>query len=371
MSVTKLVIKVGTSTLTAGTARLNRRRMLELAQQIVKLREEHLEVILVTSGAIAAGRERLKSVHKPITKSVPVKQMLAAVGQTHLMLAWEQVFDMFEVQVAQVLLTRADLSDRRRYLNARDTLNTILTHQAVPIINENDAVATEEIRVGDNDNLSALVANVVHADMLIILTDQDGLYTADPRSHPSATLVQEVPHLDESIWNLAGASRTGLGTGGMTTKLQAADLATRSGVTVIIANGGKPNVLMDAVHGQAVGTRFVPTVDNIESRKRWILAERTTGAVVVDDGAVQAVLDGKSLLPVGAREVINDFERGEVIAVRDMSGRDVAHGITRYSSTDARRIVGRQSSDISGILGVEYASMLIHADDMVLMHPTL
>lgn len=370
MPVAKLVIKVGTSTLTAGTARLNRRRMLELAQQIVKLREDHLEVILVTSGAIAAGRERLKSVHRPVTKSVPVKQMLAAVGQTHLMLAWEQVFDMFEVQVAQVLLTRADLSDRRRYLNARDTLNTIIAHQAIPIINENDAVATEEIRVGDNDNLSALVANVVHADMLIILTDQDGLYTADPRTDPAATLVQEVPHLDESVWNLAGVSRTGLGTGGMTTKLQAADLATRSGVTVVIANGGKPNALVDAVHGISVGTRFTPAVDNIESRKRWILSERTMAAVVVDDGAAQAVCEGKSLLPVGIREVIDEFERGEVIAVRDKSGRDIAHGIARYSSADARRIAGRQSSEISGILGVEYASMLIHTDDMVLMHPT-
>jgi glutamate 5-kinase len=369
MSITKLVIKVGTSTLTAGTARLNRRRMLELAQQIVKLREEHLEVILVTSGAIAAGRERLKSIHRPVAKSVPVKQMLAAVGQTHLMLAWEQVFDMFEVQVAQLLLTRADLSDRRRYLNARDALNTILVHQAIPIINENDAVATEEIRVGDNDNLSALVANVIHADMLIILTDQDGLYTADPRANPNATLVQEVSVLDDSIWGLAGASRTGLGTGGMTTKLQAADLAIRSGATVVIANGAKSNVLIDAVHGISVGTRFAPAVDNIESRKRWILSERTMAAVVVDDGAVKAICEGKSLLPVGIREVIDEFESGEVIAVRDLSGRDIAHGITRYSSTDASRIAGRQSSEISGILGMEYASMLIHADDMVLMHP--
>ena len=378
MTISKLVVKVGTSTLTAGTARLNHRRMLQLAQQIVQLREEQAEVILVTSGAIAAGRERLKNIHRPVIKSVPVKQMLAAVGQTHLMLAWEHVFEMFEVPVAQVLITRADLSDRRRYLNARDTLNAILTHQVIPIVNENDAVATEEIRVGDNDNLSALVANAVHADMLIILTDQDGLYTADPRKDPTATLVQEVPQLDDAVWSLAGASRTGpgtgpgmgLGTGGMTTKLQAADLATRSGVTVVIANGGRPDVLMDAAHGLPVGTRFLPTGDNIESRKRWILADRIMGVVVVDDGAVQAVCEGKSLLPVGVREVIDDFERGEVIAVQDKAGRDIAHGITRYNSADARRIAGRQSSEISSILGVEYASMLIHTDDMVLMHPT-
>jgi glutamate 5-kinase len=363
----KVVIKVGTSTLTAGTARLNRRRMLELAQQIVQLREEGHEVSLVTSGAIAAGRERFKSIHRPISKSVPIKQMLAAVGQTHLMLAWEQVFDMFDVPVAQVLLTRADLSDRRRYLNARDTLNTILAHQTLPIINENDAVATEEIRVGDNDNLSALVANIIRADLLIILTDQDGLFTADPRKDPAATLVNEVPVLDDSIWMLAGASRTELGVGGMTTKLQAADLAIRSGVTVVIANGGRPAAIMDAAHGKSVGTRFLPLANNIESRKRWILAERTLGAIMVDDGAVQALCEGKSLLPVGVREVVNEFERGEVIAVRDSAGRDIAHGISRYNAGEARRIAGHQSAEIASILGYDYASMLIHADDMVLM----
>ncbi len=369
MMVSRLVIKVGTSTLTDGTARLSRRRMLELAQQIVKLHEERVEVVLVTSGAIAAGRERFGKMHRPISKSVPVKQMLAAVGQTHLMLAWEQVFDMFDVMVGQVLLTRADLSDRRRYLNARDTLSTILAHQTIPVINENDAVGTDEIRVGDNDNLSALVANVLRADMLIILTDQDGLFTADPRAHPEATLVSEVPALDDSIWALAGASRSGLGTGGMTTKLQAVDLATRSGITVVIANGTKPGVISDAAHGISVGTRFLPVVTNMEGRKRWILAERTSGSVIVDNGAAQAVLDGKSLLPVGVRNVIDDFDRGEIIAVRDITGRDIAHGITRYGSSDARRIAGRKSSEIESILGFEYAAMLIHTDDMVVLHP--
>ncbi len=367
MPITKLVIKVGTSTLTAGSARLNHRRMLELAQQMVQLREEKLDIILVTSGAIAAGLERLKNVHRSTTRSVPVKQMLAAIGQMHLMRAWEQVFDMFDVPVAQVLVTRADLSDRRRYLNARDTLNTILEHQAIPVINENDAVATDEIRVGDNDNLSALVANVVHADMLIILTDIDGLYTSDPHKDTTATLVHEVTQMDDRIWSLAGASRNGMGTGGMTTKLQAADLATRSGVTVIIANGAKQGVLMDAAHGLQVGTRFMPTADKIESRKLWILTERTAGVVVVDNGASQAVCEGKSLLPVGVREVINEFERGEVVIVRNLQGRDIAHGITRYSSAEARRIAGRRSTDIVSVLGFEYASMLIHTDDMVLM----
>lgn len=369
MTVSRLVIKIGTSTLTDGTARLSRRRLLELAQQMVKLHDEKVEVVLVTSGAIAAGRERLGRLHRPVSKTVPVKQMLAAIGQTHLMLAWEQVFDIFDIAVGQVLLTRADLSDRRRYLNARDTLNTMLTHQTIPIINENDAVATDEIRVGDNDNLSALVANVLHADMLVILTDQNGLYTADPRHFPEATLVSEVPVLDDSIWALAGVARGDLGTGGMTTKLQAADLATRSGVTVVIANGSRPDVLLEAVHGQSVGTRFLPQVSSVEGRKRWILAERTSGSVVVDEGAAQAVIEGKSLLPVGVRTVSDEFERGEIIAVRDSNGRDIAHGITRYGSVDARRIAGRKSSDIESILGFEYASMLIHTDDMVVLYP--
>jgi glutamate 5-kinase len=369
MVLSKIVVKVGTSTLTAGTYRLSRRRMLELAQQIVQLRDEGYEVALVTSGAIAAGRERFKNMQRTLTKTVPVKQMLAAVGQTHLMMSWEQVFDIFDVPVAQVLLTRADLSDRRRYLNARDTLNTIIAHQTIPIINENDAVATEEIRVGDNDNLSALVANVISADMLIILTDQDGLFTADPRHNPSATLVTEVAAVDDKIWALAGASRTGLGVGGMTTKLQAADLATRSGVCVVIANGALPGVIISAAHGQQVGTRFLPLVNRIESRKRWILAEKPRGGVVVDEGATQAICEGKSLLPVGVREVSDDFERGEVIVVRDALNREIAHGITRYNAEDARRIAGHKSVEITRILGYEYDEILIHTDDMVIMLP--
>lgn len=369
MTIRKVVIKVGTTTLTAGTTRLNKRRMLELAQQIVQLREEGYEAVLVTSGAIAAGRERFRNSSRALNKTVPVKQMLAAVGQTHLMQAWEQVFEMFDVPVAQVLLTRADLSDRRRYLNARDTLNTIIAHQTIPIINENDAVATEEIRVGDNDNLSALVANVLSADVLIILTDQDGLYTADPRKDTTATLIKEVESLDERIWALAGASRTELGVGGMTTKLQAVELATRSGVTVVIANGARSGVIMAAARGQQVGTRFLPVVNRIESRKRWILSERTSGSVVVDEGAVAALGEGKSLLPVGIREVHGDFDRGEVIAVCDTTGREIGHGIARYSALDAQRIAGHKSTEITSILGYEYASMFIHTDDMVIMLP--
>ncbi len=366
----KLVVKVGTSTLTAGTRRLNRRRMLSIAQQIVEVRERGTEVILVTSGAIAAGRERIGREQLGRVngaKSLPAKQMLAAVGQAHLMLAWEQIIGMFDVQVGQVLLTRADLSDRRRYLNARDALNAILAYHVLPIVNENDAVATEEIRVGDNDTLSALVANVVNADLLLILSDIAGLYTADPRQDPSATLIREVSQIDDAVWAMAGASRSGLGVGGMSTKLRAAELATRSGTTMVIADGARPNVILDAVEGKSVGTRFAATSTKIESRKRWILSERATGSVIVDEGAADAVRNGRSLLPVGVRDVQGEFDRGEAVLVKDLGGHTIAHGITRYSAAEAALLMGRQSSEIETILGYESAPMLIHADDMVVV----
>lgn len=360
-----IVIKVGTSTLTAGTARLNRRRMLEMAQQIVQLREQGHQMVLVSSGAQAAGRERLGYTHSP--KAIPIRQMLAAVGQTHLMLMWEQVFGMYDVQVAQVLLTRADLQDRRRYLNARDALQAILSNGIVPIINENDAVVTDEIRVGDNDNLSALVANVLNADLLVILTDQAGLYTADPRRDPAAHLISHVPQITPAIKALAGGTKTGLGTGGMATKLQAAELATRSGTQVVIAHGTQPQVIVAAASGESIGTRFAAQAGEVEGRKRWILSEKVFGVVVVDEGAARAVSDSKSLLPVGVRDVLSNFDRGQIIAVRDVLGRDIARGITRYNAADARRIAGKRSDEIEQLLGYDYAPMLIHADDMIVL----
>jgi glutamate 5-kinase len=339
--------------------------MLEMAQQIVRVREQGHAVVLVSSGAQAAGRERLGLKISP--REMPQRQMLAAVGQIHLMLAWEQVFGMFDTQVAQVLLTRADLGDRKRYLNARDTLQAILQNRIVPVINENDAVITEEIRVGDNDNLSALVANLLNADLLIILTDQAGLFTADPRKDPNAQLISDVNNINDEVRALAGGTKTGLGTGGMATKLQAAELATRSGTNVIIAHGTRPNVIVDGIAGASVGTRFAAQVVEIESRKRWILSEKIFGAVVVDEGAAHALNTRQSLLPVGVRDVVAEFERGEVIAVRNPQGRDIARGITRYNSADARKIAGKRSDQISQILGCDYAPMLIHADDLVML----
>ncbi len=364
---TRIVVKLGTSTLTAGTPKLNRRRMLELVQQVVAAREAGAEIVLVSSGAMAAGRERLGVARAEQPPEMAFKQMLAAVGQTHLMLAWEQLFGLYEIQVAQVLLTRADLSDRRRYLNARDALSAILAHGIVPIINENDAVATEEIKVGDNDNLSALVTNLLNAETLLMLTDQDGLFTADPRKDAAARLLSDVAEINDAVYAMAGASRTGLGTGGMTTKLQAAELATRSGAAVVIANGARPGVIADVSRGVAVGTRIAAAVTRVEARKRWILAERPAGAIGVDDGAARAVARGKSLLAVGAREVIGDFERGEVVALRNARGRDIALGIVRYSAADARRVLGKQSDAIARLLGEGNAPILVHADDLAVV----
>lgn len=341
--------------------------MLELARQMVQVREEGTQVVLVSSGAMAAGRERMGIERANGKTSLPEKQMLAAIGQTHLMGVWEQVFGMFDTRVAQVLLTRADLSDRRRYLNARDALRAILAHGIVPIINENDAVATEEIRVGDNDNLSALVTNVLDADLLLILSDIDGLYTADPRKDASASLISDVHEVNAAVRALATGSKSGLGVGGMSTKVQAADLATRSGSAVVIASGTRPNVILDATRGQVVGTRFHPQATQIESRKRWILSERGTGVIVADDGAVRALKSGKSLLPVGVKDVVGEFDRGEIVTVRDSKDRDVARGITRYNASDARRIQGKKSEQIEMLLGYDYAPMLIHADDLVML----
>jgi glutamate 5-kinase len=367
----RIVVKLGTSTLTAGGPKLSPRRMLDIASQVMTLREQGHEVILVSSGAMAAGRERLGLAtadrpRKP-ARQMPYKQMLAAVGQAHLMMAWEQVFGMFETAVAQVLLTREDLADRQRYLNARNTLDAILEHGIVPVINENDAITTIEIKIGDNDNLSALVASFARADMLVILSDIDGLYTADPRNDPDATLVSRVEVIDERLLASAGASKTGLGTGGMLTKLQAAELAMRNGVETFLGNGARPGIITGAVAGTAVGTRFAPATDPAQGRKRWLLGERPGGAVIVDAGAARALLSGRSLLAVGVRDVQGDFDASSVIAIRDAQGQDVARGVARYNSITARRLLGRSTRDAKDLLGEDADATLVHADELVLL----
>jgi glutamate 5-kinase len=272
MNAQRIVVKLGTSTLTAGTSHLSPPRIVDLVRQMAALLDAGCELLLVTSGAIAAGRERLSFPRLP--KDIPIKQMLAAVGQPRLMALYEQLFGLYSLQVGQILLTRADLSDRKRYLNSRNTLHALLSQRVVPIVNENDTVSTEEIRVGDNDNLSALVANLVEADLLVILTDQPGLFTSDPRRNPEARLISEVSEatIPDELWQAAGGSSNLLGTGGMFTKLQAADLARRSGTKVVIACGSEPDVLDRIFSGEKIGTAFLPVATAVESRKRYLIA---------------------------------------------------------------------------------------------------
>lgn len=363
----RIVVKLGTSSLTRGGVRLQRAAMLNIVQQLAALFARGLEVILVSSGAQAAGRERLN--FPEVAKSMPFKQMFSAVGQSRLMQLYAEMFDIFEIPVAQVLLTRDDLGQRTRYLNARDTLQTLLDQRIVPIINENDTIATEEIRVGDNDNLSALVASTLEADLLVILTDQDGLYTADPRTQPHAQLIPEVAMIDASILALAGGAGTRVGTGGMATKLQAAQLATRSGVTVVIANSQVHNVLLRLVEGEAIGTRFLPTGTHLESRKRWLMTDRPQGSVVIDEGA-ERVLRSKgsaSLLPVGIRRLSGRFGRGATLSVMSLSGVELAHGLCNYDSDALERIIGQKSHRILEILGYSYGDEVIHRNNLVML----
>lgn len=363
----RLVIKLGTSTLTDGTAHISTPRLVDLARQMAALREAGHEVIFVSSGAMASGREALG--YPELPKDVPAKQMLAAVGQPRLMALYQQLFGLYHVTVAQVLLTRADLANRRRYLNARNTLVALLAQRVVPIINENDTVATEEIRVGDNDNLSALVANLADADTLVLLTDQIGLLTADPRHDPTAQLVTDVDTADipAQLWEAAGGTANGLGTGGMVTKLQAADLARRSGTTVVIAQGNAQDVLLRIANGEKVGTCFHPVATAVESRKRYILTGGTAGGLTVDEGAGRALKRGGSLLPVGLCSVEGEFERGDTVRVLDSSGREIARGMVNYSADDLGRILRRHSDEIEGVLGYNYGDEVIHRNDLVLL----
>jgi len=363
----RMVIKLGTSTLTAGTTRLSQPLLVDLVRQIAGLRAAGTEVVLVTSGAVASGREALSFPQLP--KDIPAKQMLAAVGQPRLMGLYERLFALYEITMAQVLLTRTDLDNRRSYLNARNTLTALLTHHILPIINENDTVATEEIRVGDNDNLSALVSNLVDAGTLILLTDQPGVFTADPRQDPGARLITDVTsdEIPASLWEAAGGTISALGTGGMLTKLQAADLARRSGATVIVARGSDPDVLARIGSGEHIGTRFQALDSAIDSRRRYILAGGTAGNVLVDDGAAQALRKGGSLLPVGLTGLEGQFERGDTVRIVDPAGRELARGIVNYRAADLIRIARHHSDDIEPLLGYHYGDEVIHHNDLVLL----
>lgn len=359
-----LVVKLGTSVLTGGSRRLNRAHIVELVRQCAQQCAAGHRIIIVSSGAVAAGREHLSYPELPST--IASRQLLAAVGQPRLIQLWEQLFSLYAIQIGQMLLTRADLEDRERFLNARDMLRALLDNHVVPVINENDAVATAEIKVGDNDNLSALAAILADADKLLLLTDQPGFFTADPRTHADAQLIGDIYEIDNALRMIAGGSVSGLGTGGMATKLQAADIACRAGIDVVVAAGDRADVIKDVLAGEPVGTRFHALRIPLENRKRWIFAAPPAGEIVIDDGALSAVMErGSSLLPKGICQVYGNFSRGEVIRIRSLQGLDVAHGVSRYNSDSMRMIAGHHSQKISDILGYEYGPVAIHRDDMI------
>ncbi|MEX0786383.1 MAG: glutamate 5-kinase [Dehalococcoidia bacterium] len=366
----RIVVKFGTSLLTAGSDRLDLEVMAGLVAQVARLRERGIEVIVVSSGAIAAGRHRLGS--NEAGKDMPSRQVLASVGQSHLMQTYDRLFGEHDLVVAQTLLTRRDLADRVGYLNARNTLLALLDLGAVPIVNENDVVAVEEIEgilIGDNDNLSALCVNLVDAHLLAILTDTGGLHTADPRRHPDAELLTCVERITPEIEALADDAPTPHGVGGMITKLQAAKLATAGGADVVIASGHEPNALERLFEGEAIGTLFPANIDRLESRKRWMLAGLAArGRIVVDAGAAKAVLSqGRSLLPAGVRDVSGPFERGDTVSIHGEDGARLAVGITNYNHEDAAAICGVRSDRIVEVLGHEYGEELVHRNNLVLL----
>jgi len=370
LQIKRLVAKLGTSVTTDGSPHLSPRRILEIVQQVAHLHTAGMEIVVVTSGAIAAGRDALDN--PELGRYLPAKQMLAAVGQPRLMQAYSDLFSIFGIHVGQVLLTRSDLLNRQRYLNARDTLNLLLEQGVIPIVNENDTVATEEIKVGDNDNLSALVANLINADLLALLTDQPGLFDTDPRTDPNARLIPMVETIDDSVWEIAGGSATTLGTGGMRTKIEAAQLATRSGTTVVIAQGSRPNVLLDLVgeNSRDIGTWFEPVSTQVESLKRWLLSERPQGVVHIDAGAARSLRTGKSsLLPIGAVYADGDFERGVVVSVVDPDDGEVARGLVNYSREDLDQLCGIHSDAIAERLGYTYGEEVIRRGNLVLIDP--
>jgi glutamate 5-kinase len=363
----RLVIKVGSSLVTNDGKGLDSMAIAKWAAQIAQLRTMGKEVVLVSSGAIAEGMQRLGFDKRP--SGIHELQACAAVGQMGLAQIYETSFRKHDLRTAQVLLTHADLADRERYLNARSTLFTLLNFGVVPIINENDTVVTDEIKFGDNDTLGALVANLIEGDALIILTDQRGLYTADPRKDPNAQFVHEAKAGDLALEAMAGGAGTGIGRGGMLTKILAAKRAATSGAHTVIAWGREDDVLTRLANGETIGTQLTAQTAQLTARKQWMADHlQTAGSVALDAGAVQKLTaEGKSLLPIGVTEVAGDFGRGDVITCTDAAGRPVARGITNYSSSEARRIMRHPSSEILAILGFEEEPELIHRDNLVLL----
>ena len=361
--VKRVVIKVGTTTLTHETGLLNLERIEILVRQIANLHNNGYEVMLVTSGAIGAGMGKLNLKNRP--KTLPEKQAVAAVGQVALIHLYQKIFAEYGKNVGQLLLTASDINERNRYLNGRNTCFALFNAGVIPIINENDAIAVEEIKVGDNDTLSAFVATLVDADLLIILSDIDGLYDSNPKENPNAKLLPLITTLNEEIKAMAGDSNSKFGTGGMATKIKAAEIALNSGVNMVIAQGEKPENLIKIVRGEDIGTLFVKNKKGLKAKKHWLqYSSKKTGKLIIDDGAKIAVLKHKSLLPSGIKEVEGSFQKGDVITVIDEEKNVLAVGIVNYSSDECQRIIGKQSKEIEKILGYKDYDEVLHINNM-------
>lgn len=363
----RIVIKVGTSTLSHSTGKLNFQRIEKLVRELADLANQGKEIILVTSGAVSAGMDRLGLKEKP--KTIPEKQAAAAVGQGILLHTYEKIFGEYGQIVAQVLLTREDSVNRKRYANSRNTLLTLLSMGVIPIINENDAVAVDELKIGDNDTLSAMVASIVDADVLIILSDVEGVFTANPQSDPTAALIPEIADITPELEDLAGGPGSMRGTGGMYTKIQAAKIAVNSGVVMVIASGFRDGVVREVLSGSNVGSLFLSKESRLHIRKRWLaFGARIRGSVYVDKGCEQAIVTtGSSLLPAGITDIDGEFEQGSTIRVLSSEGREIARGVVNYGSDDVRKIAGVRTQDIIEKLGSKLYDEVIHRDNMVVL----
>ncbi|MGE5550326.1 MAG: glutamate 5-kinase [Bacteroidota bacterium] len=361
----RIVIKVGSSTLTHATGKLNLGRMETLARELADLANAGHRPILVTSGAVAAGRGRLGLATRP--RSLPERQAVAAVGQGLLMQIYEKLFGEYSQVVAQVLLTRDDARDRRRYLNARHTFLTLLELGVIPIVNENDTVATEELQFGENDTLSAMVAALVEADLLILISDVDAVYTSDPRRDPDARPRSVIEEITPEILASAGGAGSSLGTGGMLTKIEAARIATSSGCLMALIGGEPPGTMRRLLQGEEVGTVFLPRARALQAREQWIaFAQVAAGDLVVDAGAARALRErGKSLLPSGLIEVRGDFAPGDLVRVIGPDGNEVARGLVNYNRADAVKLIGRRTAEIESLLGYKGYDEIIHRDNLV------
>ena len=360
------VVKIGSALLTNDGQGLNQEAMADWVQQMVELKKRGIEVVVVSSGSVAEGMKRMGWSSRP--KLLNELQAAASVGQMGLIQAYESQFSKFDIHSAQILMTHDDLSNRKRYLNVKNAVETLLEYGIVPIINENDAVVTDEIRFGDNDTLAALTANLISADVLVILTDQKGLYNDNPRENPNAELISEAQVSRKDIEAMASSEGGALGKGGMYTKVMAAKRAARSGTATLIASGRADNILPQLLAGDNQGTLLIPDLDPLPARQQWLAGHlQVRGTIVLDDGAVNVLLNsGKSLLPIGVKAIKGEFQRGEMVECEDQSGKVIARGLVNYAANEAKQIIGQPSQNIESILGFIEDESLIHRDNLVL-----